>query len=70
MYIAPGEGQTAAKAQGFFMRTAKALIRLGECPGFSESSLGAQVILLLRLNFKKSFGTIIELRRVKTCLHG
>ena len=28
-------------------RTAKTLIRLGECPGWSESSLGAQVILLV-----------------------
>ena len=29
------------------MRTAKTLIRLGGCPGWSESSLGAQVILLV-----------------------
>ena len=29
------------------MRTAKTLIRLGRCPGCSESSLGAQVILLV-----------------------
>ena len=28
--------------QGFFMRTAKTLIRLGGCPGWFESSLGAQ----------------------------
>ena len=28
-------------------RTAKTLIRLGECPGWSESLLGAQVILLV-----------------------
>ena len=27
--------------QAFFMRTAKTLIRLGGCPGWSESSLGA-----------------------------
>ena len=27
----------------FFMRTANALIRLGGCPGSSESSLGVQV---------------------------
>ena len=27
-------------AQGFFMRTAKTLIRLGGCPGWSESLLG------------------------------
>ena len=30
-----------------FERTAKALIRLGECPGWSESSLGAKAILLV-----------------------
>ena len=30
------------RTQAFFMRTAKALIRLGGCPGWSESSLGAQ----------------------------
>ena len=30
------------RTQTFFMRTAKTLIRLGECPGWSESSLGAQ----------------------------
>ena len=29
------------RTQAFFMRTAKTLIRLGECPGWSESSLGA-----------------------------
>ena len=30
------------RTQAFFMRTAKTLIRLGGCPGWSESSLGAQ----------------------------
>ena len=37
------------RAKCFFMRTAKTLdqIRLGRCPGWSESSLGAQVILLV-----------------------
>ena len=30
-------------------RTAKTLIRLGECPGWSESLLGAKVILLVLL---------------------
>ena len=30
------------RTQCFFMRTAKTLIRLGGCPGWSESSLGAQ----------------------------
>ena len=29
--------------------TAKSLIRLGRCPGWSESSLGAQIILLVLL---------------------
>ena len=29
------------RTQGFFMRTAKTLIRLDGCPGWSESSLGA-----------------------------
>ena len=28
-------------------RTSKTLIRLGECPGWSESSLGAKIILLV-----------------------
>ena len=35
------------RTQGFLMRTAKTLIRLGGCPGWSESSLGAHGILLL-----------------------
>ena len=35
------------RTQAFFMRTAKTLIRLGECPGWSESSLSAQIILLV-----------------------
>ena len=30
------------RTQAFFMRIAKTLIRLGRCPGWSESSLGAQ----------------------------
>ena len=36
----PFNGQL--RTQAFFMRTAKTLIRLGGCPGWSESSLGAQ----------------------------
>ena len=36
------------------MRTAKTLIRLGECPGWSESSLGAHAILLV-LSWGSSF---------------
>ena len=35
------------QTQAFFMRTAKTLIRLGGCPGWSESSLGAPVIFLV-----------------------
>ena len=35
------------RAQGFFMRTVKTLIRLGRCPLWSESSLGAHAILLV-----------------------
>ena len=38
----------------FFMRTANTLIRLGECPGSSEASLGVQVILSVL--FGGSFG--------------
>ena len=34
------------RAQCFFMRTAKTLIRLGGCPGWSESSQGTQVLVL------------------------
>ena len=33
--------------QGYFMQKAKTLIRLGGCPGWSESSLGAHVIVLI-----------------------
>ena len=32
------------RTQDFFMRTAKILIKLGGCPGWSESSLGAQTL--------------------------
>ena len=39
--------QWVAKDPCFFMRTAKALIRLGGCLGWSESSLGAHAILLI-----------------------
>ena len=35
------------RAQCFFMRTRKTLIKLGGCPDWSESSLGKQVILLV-----------------------
>ena len=35
------------RIQGFFMRTAKTRISLGSCPGWSESSLGTHIILLI-----------------------
>ena len=35
------------RTQAFLMRTAKTLIRPGRCPGWSESSLGTQTILLV-----------------------
>ena len=35
------------RTQAFFMWTAKTLIRLGGCPGWSESSRGAHAILLV-----------------------
>ena len=35
------------RTQALFMRTANTLIRLGGCPGWSESSLGAHAILLV-----------------------
>ena len=35
------------RTRAFFMRTAKILIRLGGCPGWFESSLGAHAILLV-----------------------
>ena len=35
------------RIQAFFIRTAKSLIRLGGCPGWSESSLGEHTILLV-----------------------
>ena len=48
--------------QAFFMRTAKTLIRPGKCPGWSKSSLGAHVILLVLLccssNIYKVFLTV------------
>ena len=35
------------RTQSFFMRTAKTLIRLGGCPGWSDSSLGTHATLLV-----------------------
>ena len=46
------------------MRTAKTLIRLGGCPGWSESSLGALVILLVL----SCAGSNYELSHDKICL--
>ena len=37
----------SAWESSFFMRTVNTLIRLGGCPGWSESSLGTHVILLV-----------------------
>ena len=50
----------------FFMRTANTLIRLGGCPGSSESSLGVQVIFCQFLSQKLhlSYGP----GHAKTCL--
>ena len=45
------------RTQGFFMRTAKALIRLGGCPGWSETD-GCTLILLVfscRSSFVRNF---------------
>ena len=57
-------------------RTAKTLIRLGWCPGWSESSLGAQVILLVlscgssymsHVKTKSAFGVCDQLRFKTAC---
>ena len=45
------------RTQAFFMRKAKTLIRLGGCPGWSESSLGAQATLFV-LSCRGSFVTL------------
>ena len=42
------------------MRTAKTLIRLGGCPGYSESSMGTQVILL----FLSCSGSVVYSTRI------
>ena len=44
-------------SSAFFMQTAKTLIRLGGCPGWSESSLGTQFILLV-LSWGGSLGSL------------
>ena len=46
------------RTQAFFMRIAKGLIRLGGCPGWSESSLGAHSfcwIIMSRLIYSEIF---------------
>ena len=59
-----------------FERTAKALIRLGSCPDWSESSLGAQVILLVlsccgsymsHVTTRPAFGVCDQLRLKPAC---
>ena len=40
------EHSVQLRIQAFFLRTVKTLIRLGGCPGCSESALGAQVIFM------------------------
>ena len=37
----------SANGWAIFLRTAKTLIRLGRCPGWSQSTLGANAILLV-----------------------
>ena len=49
------------------MRTAKTLIRLGGCPGWSESSLGAQVSLLV-LSRGGSFLSWVAVNKVGSTL--
>ena len=47
MTVRPAKTQISLGTQAFFMRTVKTLIRLGGCPGWSESSLGAHATLLV-----------------------
>ena len=60
----------------YFERTVKTLIRLGWCPGWSESSLGAHVILLVlscggsymsHVTTKPAFGVCDQLRLKPAC---
>ena len=52
------------RTQSFFMRTAKNLIRLGGCPGWSESLLGARVILLVLSCCGYLKGIIVDCLRI------
>ena len=47
------------RTRAFFMQTAKTLIRLGGCPGWSESTLGAHAILLV-LSCRGSFSLCLQ----------
>ena len=59
------------RTQTFFMQTAKTLIRLGGCPGWSESSLGshllcwfcheaAQILILMCLFWKQKLAASVH----------
>ena len=50
------------------MRTAKTLIRLGGCPGWSESSLGAHTILLV-LSWDGSNNDYYVKRLIRSSMH-
>ena len=57
------------KTQDFFMRTAKTLIRLGGCPGWSESSLGAQSLCwFCRVAAQCPWHFIILVYNIGTCI--
>ena len=56
------------RTQCFFKRTAKALIRLGGCPCWSESSLGSKVILLV-LSWGGSFFVKVTLSMITNLIH-
>ena len=57
------------RVQAFFMQTAKTLIRLGGCPGWSESSLGAHSLCwfcheVAHLSLFVSFTTFIDVQEI------
>ena len=63
------------RTQGFFMRTLKTLIRLGGCPGWSESSLGTHAVCWFlsypgsnsKMNLSRAW-VVHEPHHEKTCL--
>ena len=70
------------RTQAFFMQTVRSLIRLGGCPGWSESSLGAQSlcwfchvmaqIVLALLYYAPNFEEVVGaywFRVVRVCVH-